>query len=124
MSLQIGDSINTASQQSLVRSSAPANLGTKRSGGQMPEGSDVVSRPKSLAEQTEIPVMRANPAASTDDPLQRLHETNEPIRPRNRAREEHDEQAGPSDLLGVSSSKIRCPYDPPPQKQRDLDLLA
>ncbi|MBZ5498490.1 MAG: hypothetical protein LAP85_18985 [Acidobacteriia bacterium] len=125
MSLNISDAVNAPSQHGLARPSASAGQSMKRPTGQLPEGADAVPKVRSPAELPDNPLMRTQPAASTDDSLQRLPETSESGRQRSRVRKGSAAPDKPPDVQSaVPQQKMRCPYDPPPARQRDLDLLA
>jgi hypothetical protein len=92
----------------------------------LPEGADVVSKPKSLPSEPDNPLVRAQPTASTADPLQRLPESVESSRLKSRTRKEAPaETPEPPDAQPPSlMQSVRCPYDPAPARQRDLDVLG
>lgn len=92
----------------------------------MPNAADAAPKPGSAGEQPDRPPLRTHPAASTDDSLQRLPETGESgrqrFRPKKGATEDRADMQDPQSA--VLEQKARCPYDPPPTRQRDLDMLA
>jgi hypothetical protein len=127
MSLTVGDTVNPASQQGPARPSAVAgDRFPKRPSGQLPEGADVVSKVKSLPSEPENPLVRTHPATSTADPLQRLPESVESGRQKSRARKGAPEEApaSPDAQPPSPTQSVRCPYDPAPIRQRDLDVLG
>jgi hypothetical protein len=127
MSLNVSDTVSATSPRGSARSSAVGgDRFPKRPSGQLPEGADVVSNVKSLASEPDNRLMRAHPSASTADPLQRLPESVESGRQKSRTRKGAPEEtpeppdAQPRPLL----QSVRCPYDPAPARQRDLDVLG
>jgi hypothetical protein len=127
MSFNVSDTVSVATQQGPARPSAVAgDRFPKRPSGQLPDSADLVSKPKSLPSEPDNPLMRAHPAASTADPLQRLPESVESGRLRGRTKKEAPgETLEPLDAQPPSPTHgVRCPYDPEPAKQRDLDVLG
>jgi hypothetical protein len=123
--LNISEVVNATSQQGGGRTANSAGHALKRPPGQTPEGGDAVPKPRSLAEEPENLLVRAHPAATADDPLQRLPEKVESHRYKNRPRKGTTIPASSSDARPAEQAqKPRCPYDPPPTRQRDLDFLA
>jgi hypothetical protein len=127
MSISISDNPLANSQQSVARPAAAAgDRYAKRPAGQMPEGGDAAPKPHSATDQPDRPPMRPHPAASTDDPLRRLPESPDQDRPRSRARRSAPPRPEVPEAPQPAGSfrAARSPYDPPPPRQRDLDLLA
>jgi hypothetical protein len=125
MSLNVSDALNATSPQGFARSSATAGPAAKRSSTQPQEGSDAIAKPKSLPQEPLDPVMRPHATVSTDDSLRRLPEAVESGRNRNRMRKTATDDGNAKDGQGAGMfSKVRSPYDAPPTRQRNLDLLA
>jgi hypothetical protein len=123
MSFNISEAANTSQTTSCLRSPSLPTNGAKRPNTQIPDGSDAAPKPHSVPNSPEIPTLRTNAAAPTDDLLQRLHETHETNqRTRLRSRKESAESA--SGNGSTTAQKARSPYDPKPVTQRDLDLLV
>ncbi|MGD0308153.1 MAG: hypothetical protein ABSC02_02600 [Acidobacteriota bacterium] len=127
MTLTIGDAPNLAAQQGSANSSVTAgDRFQKRPAIQTQETGDGTPRPKSLPDEPENRPMRTQPTSSTEDSLRRLHESEDLDRQRNRPRK--GATAEPNGITNDPSTQspgaARCPYDPPPTRQRDLDLLA
>jgi hypothetical protein len=124
MSLSVGETVSATSQQGAA-SAVAGDRFPKRPSGQLPEGADAVSKPRSLPSEPDNPLVRAHPTASTADPLQRLPESVESNRLRSRTRK--GAAAETSEPLSAPSSitqAVRSPYDPPPARQRDLDVIG
>jgi hypothetical protein len=122
MSLNISETPKASSQLGSARSPVQS-YAMRRPSGQAPEGADAAPKPRSLAENPENATMRAHPAASTDDSLQRLPESHEPGRNRSRVRR----NSPPSEESGEpreTARKARSPYDPPAHSRRHIDILA
>jgi hypothetical protein len=125
MSLNISDVLNATSSQGFSRSPATSGPSIKRSSSQSQEGSDAIAKPKSLPQEPLDPVMRAHATVSTDDSLRRLPEAVESGRHKNRVRKAATEDRDAKDAHGEGMpSQMRSPYDAPPARQRNLDLLA
>jgi hypothetical protein len=127
MAISITDNPVANSAHQLAR--CPAVTGdryAKRPAGQTPEGADAAPKPHSATDQPDRPPMRPHPAASTDDPLRRLPESADQDRQRNRARRSLHQEPAPSQVPQPAASiqTARTPYDPPPLRQRDLDVMA
>jgi hypothetical protein len=121
MSLNISsDNTNATSMQSMARTLAAAGsrLSKRPAPDHLPDAADAISKAGSPAEQPERPPLHTHPAASTDDSLRRLPESSEAGRQRLRVKKGMTEQAP------VSPPRMRCPYDPTPARQRDIDVLA
>jgi len=84
----------------------------------VPDAGGGIPKAGSPAQEPERPPLHAHPAASTDETLRRLPESGEPGRPKVR------EKKGASEQMPSFQPRMRCPYDPPPARQRDLDVLA
>ena len=127
MSLNISDATNATSQQGIARPSAAAGVRfSKRSADQMPDAANATSTPKVPGGEPDDQLMRLNPTNAIDESLQRLHESAEPakqkFRPRKSAAEEEDRPPDPQPPSTAPGQ--RCPYDPMPVRQRDVDLLV
>ncbi len=127
MSLAIGSAANVTAPQGIARTAQIlGDRHQKGPGSQTPEAADAVPKPRSLPDEPENRPMRAQPSASTDDPLRRLPESDNSDRQRQRAR--RGTVASATTAAGrfepAQLNRPRCPYDPPPTRQRDLDLLA
>ena len=97
---------------------AGSRMSTRPAPDHPPDAPGAIPKAASPAEQPEMPPLRAHPAASTDDSLRRLPESSEAGKQRLRAKKGTTEQAP------VLPPRMRCPYDPPPARQRDLDVLV
>jgi hypothetical protein len=129
MSLNISsDNTNATSMQSLARSNIGAGSRVSKLpvSDHMPNAAGAAPKPGSPGEQPDRPPLRTHPAASTDDPLQRLPETGESGRQRFRAKKGTTgaRPEVPDAQAAIPLQETRCPYDPPPTRQRDLDMLA
>ena len=106
--------------QSMARAlgTAGSRLSKRPAPDHPPDAAGAILKAGSPAEQPERPPLRAHPAASTDDSLRRLPESSEAGKQRLRAKK------GATEQEPALPPRIRCPYDPPPASQRDLDVLA
>jgi hypothetical protein len=121
MSLNISsENTNATSMQSLVRAAGMTGtrLAKRPVADHMPDAADAALKPGSPAERPDRPPLQTHPAASTDDPLQRLPESGESGKQRVRAKK------GAAEQILAPQQRASCPYDPSPMRQRDLDLLA
>ena len=123
--MNISDAINATPSQALSR--IPGNPGTpvRRSADQRPDGSDSAAKPRSAPDEPDRPAIRAHPMVSTEESLRRLPESAESTRYRGRVRKGPAEGGASATLRpAIRAGKARTPYDPPPVRQRDLDMLA
>jgi hypothetical protein len=121
MSLNISsDNTNATSMQSMARTLAAAGsrLSKRPAPDHPPDAAGAIPKAGSPAEQPERPPLHAHPAASTDDSLRRLPESSEAGRQKLRAKK------GTTEQVPDSPPRMRCPYDLPPARQRDLDVLV
>ena len=121
MSLNISsDHANATSIQGVARAfhDSGSRLSKRPVPDHAPDTAGGIPKAGSPAEEPERPPLRAHPAASTDEPLRRLPESGEAGKSRQREKKESAAQ------VPAPQSRMRCPYDPPPARQRDLDVLA
>lgn len=95
----------------------------KRQTSQVPEGADAAPKPRSPADNPENTTMRAHPAASADDSLQRLPESQDSGRNKSRVRRGSPPAEGSAEPQATTRN-VRSPYDPPAFTRRHLDVLA
>jgi hypothetical protein len=127
MTLTIGNAPNMAAQQGAANSAVTAgDRFQKRPANQTQETGDGTPRPKNLPDDPENRPMRTQPTSSTEDSLRRLHESVDTDRQKNRPRKSTTAESNgiTNDPSAPSPGAARCPYGPPPTRQRDLDLLA
>ena len=123
--MNITEAINATPSQGLSRSPVNSGQVVRRSASQTPDSSDSVAKPGNSPDEPDRPAIRAHPTVSTEDSLRRLPETIEWVRYRNRMKKAAPENSGAGSAQNAGpASKTRSPYDPPPIRQRDLDLIA
>jgi len=121
MSLNISsDHTNATSMQGAARTlhEASGRVSKRAVPDHAPDAAGGIPKAGSPAEEPERPPLRPHPAASTENPLQRLPESGEAGKTKLR------EKKGATEQAPALQSRMRCPYDPPPARQRDLDVLA
>jgi hypothetical protein len=121
MSLNISsDNTNATSMQGMARTLnvAGGRLSKRPGPDHLPDAAGTIPKAGSPAEQTERPPLHTHPAASTDDSLRRLPESGEAERQKIRAKK------GTPQQVPYLPPRMRCPYDPPLPRQRDIDVLA
>ena len=121
MSLNIrSDHTNATSMQGMARTfDAGGRLSKRPVPDHAPDAAGGIPKAGSPVEEPERLPLRAHPAASTEDPLQRLPESGEAG-----GKSKLRGKKGTAEQAPVLQSRMRCPYDPPPTRQRDLDVLA
>jgi hypothetical protein len=125
MSANISAALNATSQQAFARSPVNSAHAVKRASGDPQDSFDAVPRPKNLPQEPVDPIMRAHAAVSTEESLKRLPDSTEPGKYRGRAKKGTEDDAGlKAARPGLSAPGMHSPYDPPPVRQRSLDLLA
>lgn len=125
MSLNISDALNATSQQAVARTPVNSAHVVKRATGDPQGDSDWIPKPKSLPQEPLNPVIRAHAAVPTEESLMRLPDSVEPGKFKQRVRKSSDNESDSREETGAASAqRARCPYDPAPARQQDLDLLA